>query len=182
MQVHLSGNYIPVVISPPNYTSLSSMAATFLVTCLIVVLQPSGYSIFHGGDTPIWLGLLWQSYSCQCLNTKTSAQSNRGYTIKTLSIVKNMDDELQFSSFFFILFTFLFHFIYFSFSFLVYFLFLELRLGLVTKITPSHDRSHQMTRPQVTWRKEGCRRFWKNDVIQHVEHMLALWYTYGCLG
>jgi len=53
MQVYLSGNYIPTMISSPNYTSLSSTAATFLVIYLIVVLQSSGYSIFHGGDTPI---------------------------------------------------------------------------------------------------------------------------------
>ena len=40
-----------------NYTSLPFMAAIFLVTYLKIVLQLSGYSIFHGGDTPIWLGL-----------------------------------------------------------------------------------------------------------------------------
>ena len=50
MQVHPSGNYIPMVKSPPKYTSLPSMAATFLTTCLIVVLQLSGYSIFYGRD------------------------------------------------------------------------------------------------------------------------------------
>ena len=27
------------------------MAATFLITCLMVVFQPFGYSIFHSGDT-----------------------------------------------------------------------------------------------------------------------------------
>ena len=58
MQAHLSGNYIPIVISSPNYTSPSFMAATFLATCLMAVLQPSGYSIFHGGDTSIQLGFL----------------------------------------------------------------------------------------------------------------------------
>ena len=42
----------------PNHTSLPSMAATFLATCLIVVLQPSRYSIFCGRDTPIQLNLL----------------------------------------------------------------------------------------------------------------------------
>jgi len=57
MQVHLFGNYIPAVISSSNYTSLPSTAATFLATCLPVVLQPSGYSVFHGGDTPIQLSL-----------------------------------------------------------------------------------------------------------------------------
>jgi len=62
------------------------MVATFLVTCLMVVLQPSGYFVFHSGDTPIQLGLPWQSYSCQCLNTETSAQSNRGFITETLSI------------------------------------------------------------------------------------------------
>jgi len=70
-QVHLSRNYIPVVISSLNHTSLSFIIATFLTICLITVLQPSRYSIFYSRDTPIWLGLPWQSYSCQCLNTKT---------------------------------------------------------------------------------------------------------------
>ena len=58
MQVHPSGNYISVVKSPPNHISMSSTAATFLTTCLIAVLQSSGYSVFHGGDTPIQLSLL----------------------------------------------------------------------------------------------------------------------------
>jgi len=62
------------------------MVATFLTTCLMAVLQPSGYSVFHGGDTPIQLGLPWRSYSCQCLNTETFAQGNRGFTTETLSI------------------------------------------------------------------------------------------------
>ena len=58
MQFHLSRNYIPVVISFPNYTSLPSIVATFLATCLMAVLQPSRYSVFYSGDTPIQLGLL----------------------------------------------------------------------------------------------------------------------------
>ena len=62
------------------------MVATFLTTCLMVVLQPSGYSIFHSGDTPIQLGLPWWSYFCQCLNTETSAQGNRSFTTETPSI------------------------------------------------------------------------------------------------
>ena len=57
MQVHLSGNNIPVVKPPLNYTSLPSMVATFLTTRLMAVLQPSGYSVFHGRDTPIQLSL-----------------------------------------------------------------------------------------------------------------------------
>ena len=60
--------------------------ATFLATCLMVVLQPSRYSIFHSEDTPIQLGLPWQSYSCQCLNTENSTQGSRGFTTETLSI------------------------------------------------------------------------------------------------
>ena len=86
MQVHSSRNYIPTVKSPPNHTSLPSMAATFLATHLMVVLQLSGYSIFHSGDTPIQLGLPWQSYSYQYLNTETSTWSNRGFTTETPSI------------------------------------------------------------------------------------------------
>ena len=62
------------------------MAATFLATHLIAVLQLSGYSIFHSGDTPIQLGLPWQSYSCQYLNTETSTRGNKGFTTETLSI------------------------------------------------------------------------------------------------
>ena len=53
MQVHPFGNYIPSVILPPNYTSLPSTVAIFLITHLMAVLQLSRYSIFHGGDTPI---------------------------------------------------------------------------------------------------------------------------------
>jgi len=60
--------------------------STFLATCFMAVLQPSGYSVFYGGDTPIWLGLPWWSYPCQCLNTKTSAWGNRGFTTETPSI------------------------------------------------------------------------------------------------
>ena len=56
MQVHPSRNYIPVVISSPNHTSLPFMVAIFLATYLMTVLQPSGYSV--SGDTPIQLGLL----------------------------------------------------------------------------------------------------------------------------
>ena len=59
---------------------------TFFATRLIAVLQLSGYSVFHSGDTPIQLSLLWQSYFCQCLNTETSAQSNRGFITETPSI------------------------------------------------------------------------------------------------
>ena len=50
-------NYIPAVMPPPNHTSPPSTAATFLATRLMAVLQPSGYSVFHGGDTPIQLSL-----------------------------------------------------------------------------------------------------------------------------
>jgi len=57
MQAYLSGNYISMVISSPNHISLPSTVATFLATHLMAVLQPSGYSIFHGEDTPIQLGL-----------------------------------------------------------------------------------------------------------------------------
>ena len=33
------------------------MAATFLATYFMIVLQFSGYSVFHSGDTPIQLSL-----------------------------------------------------------------------------------------------------------------------------
>ena len=57
MQVYLSGNNVTAVEPPLNHTSPPFMAATFLATCLMAVLQPSGYSVFHDGDTPIQLGL-----------------------------------------------------------------------------------------------------------------------------
>ena len=50
-------NYIPMVMPPLNPTSPPSMATTFLATCLMAVLQPSGCSVFHGRDTPIQLSL-----------------------------------------------------------------------------------------------------------------------------
>ena len=39
-----------------------------------------------------------------------------------------------------------------------------------------------MTQSQVTGYIEGRRRFWKDDVIQCVKHMLTLMHTHGCLG
>ena len=50
-------NYIPAVMPPLNPTSPPSTAATFLATRLMAVLQPSGYSVFYDGDTPIQLSL-----------------------------------------------------------------------------------------------------------------------------
>ena len=50
-------NYIPTVMPPLNHISPPSMVATFLTTHLMAVLQPSRYSVFHDGDTPIQLGL-----------------------------------------------------------------------------------------------------------------------------
>ena len=79
-------NYIPTVMPPPNHTSPPSTAATFLTTRLIVVLQLSGYSIFHDGDTPIQLSLPWRSCSCQYLNIETSTWGNRSFTTETPSI------------------------------------------------------------------------------------------------
>jgi len=79
-------NYIPAVMSPLKHTSPPSTAATFLTTRLMAVLQPSGYSIFYSGDTPIQLSLTWRSCSCQCLNTETSTWGNRDFTTKTPSI------------------------------------------------------------------------------------------------
>ena len=63
---------------------------TSLTTCLMAVLQLSRYSVFYSGDTPTQLGLPWQSYPYQCLNTETSAQDNRGFTTEILSISYNI--------------------------------------------------------------------------------------------
>jgi len=57
MQVHLFGNNVPAVKLPPNHTSPPSTAAAFLTTHLMAVLQPSGYSVFHGKNIPIQLSL-----------------------------------------------------------------------------------------------------------------------------
>jgi len=62
-----------------------------LTISLMVVMESSRYSIFHDGDTPIWLGLPWQNHFCQCLNTETSAQGNRGYITETLNISYSMN-------------------------------------------------------------------------------------------
>ena len=58
IQVHSSGNYILIVKLSPKHTSSPSTAAIFLATCLMAVLPPSRYSVFHSRDTPIQLGLL----------------------------------------------------------------------------------------------------------------------------
>ena len=79
-------DYIPVVKSSPKHTSLPSTVTTFLATHLIAVLQLFKYSVFYGRVTPIQLGLLWQSYPCQCLNTETSTRGNKGFTTETPSI------------------------------------------------------------------------------------------------
>ena len=57
MQVHLSGKLHPRSVATSEPTSLLSTVATFLTTRLMAVLQPSGYPVFHGGDTPIQLSL-----------------------------------------------------------------------------------------------------------------------------
>ena len=46
----------------------------------------------------------------------------------------------------------------------------------------SHSRSHQMIWSQVTRCMEGDRKFWKDDIIQCVQHVLTLWHIYGYLG
>ena len=58
MQVHLSGNNIPIVKPLSNHTSLPSMVATFLATCLMAVLQPSGYSVIYDRVNPVSVSTL----------------------------------------------------------------------------------------------------------------------------
>jgi len=58
MQVQLSRNNIPMVKLPPNHTSPPSTVAIFLATHLMAVLQLSGYSVFHGRDTPVSVSTL----------------------------------------------------------------------------------------------------------------------------
>ena len=47
MQVHMSENYIPIVISPLNYTSLPSMVKILLFDL-----------VFHDGVTPVSVSIL----------------------------------------------------------------------------------------------------------------------------
>ena len=63
----------------------------------------------------------------------------------------------------------------FHFYFILFFIF-DLFSIFRTRVRVKWQRS------QVTRCKEGRRRFWKDNVIQCVKHMLALWYTHGCLG
>ena len=58
MQVHLSGNNIPAVKPLPNHTSLPFTVATFLATCLMAVLQPSGYSVIYDRVNPVSVSTL----------------------------------------------------------------------------------------------------------------------------
>ena len=69
IQVHLFGNNVPAVKPPPNHTSLSSTAATFLTTCLMAVLQPLDILssmaeillfnlVFHDRVTPVSVSTL----------------------------------------------------------------------------------------------------------------------------
>ena len=51
-------NYLPAVMSPPKNTSPPSIAATFLATRLMAVLQPSMYSVFHDGANPVSVSTL----------------------------------------------------------------------------------------------------------------------------
>ena len=52
IQVHLSGK-----LHPCGDATSEPYKPTFLIAHLMAVLQPSGYSIFHGRDTPIQLSL-----------------------------------------------------------------------------------------------------------------------------
>ena len=66
IQVHLSGKYIPMMIllfQNVHYISPPSIVAILLAICLVVVMQQSRDSVFHDGDTPIQLGLPWQSHT-----------------------------------------------------------------------------------------------------------------------
>jgi len=74
-----------------------------------------------------------------------------------------------------------FMFIFFSIYFPL-FLLLELGLGLEWQ---DHAVTQQVTSDDtvtITWHIEGYRRFWKDDVIQHVKYMLILRRKHGYLG
>ena len=56
------------------------------------------------------------------------------------------------------------------------FLFLELRVRVRVTRSHSHSNSHK-SQSHI----EGYRRFWKDDIIQHVQYMLTLRHIHGCL-
>jgi len=62
--------------------------------------------------------------------------------------------------------------IYFHFPFDLFSIFLFLEPRVRVRVTWS----------QVTRYMEGHRRFWKDNIIQYVQHILTLRQTYGCLG
>ena len=66
MQVHMSGNYIPIVISPLNYTSLPSMVEILLFDL-----------VFHDGVTPVSVSILklWVSPIVETLSISYSRNS-----------------------------------------------------------------------------------------------------------
>ena len=88
-QVHPSGKYISMVIllsqcslyKPTFHSSHLShnMSCGGNATIQIFSLPWQGYSY-------LTQSFITELYSCQCLNTETSTQSNIGYTTKTLSI------------------------------------------------------------------------------------------------
>ena len=73
----------------------------------------------------------------------------------------------------------------FLFLFLIYFLYSIFRTMVRVRVTRSHCHTAdhiRWHRSQVIWYREGYRRFWKDDVIQYVIHMLTLRYIHGHLG
>ena len=72
-----------------------------------------------------------------------------------------------------IYFLFLFNF-QFSFDFLLIFLFLELRVRIRRMISHCHTAGDMMTQSQVTRHMKEGKKFWKNNVIQYVQHTLIL--------
>ena len=75
-------------------------------------------------------------------------------------------------------------FFYFLLLFLFYFLYSIFRTRVRVRVTRSycHTADHiRWHRSQVIWYMEGDRRFWKDDIIQYIIHMLTLRHIHGHL-
>jgi len=65
-QVHPSGEYISVMILPTQHLLFKACLPwwpPFSQHILVVVVEPSEYSVFYDRNTPIQLSLLWQSHT-----------------------------------------------------------------------------------------------------------------------
>ena len=71
-----------------QYIHCQQIKLTLLITCLMAVIQSSGYSIFYDRDTPIQLGLPQQSY-CGNHQTRSSIATQASKALSRQSSGEN---------------------------------------------------------------------------------------------